>query len=237
MSWLTPEVAWGQAHRSLLDDAVPDVANLIEFHAKETGTARGRRRPDIQIVSRSAVVMTCAYWEAFCEDLAAEALRHLADHATAAADLPPALKRSIKAGLVSEAHELAIWDLADAGWRAVLRQRADLLSSNDDRSLNTPKTSQVKEFFHRNVGIRDITTSWRWHMNPPTKTTARLDDLVRLRGAVAHRGAPSGGVLKKHATDGLELVHRLAANSAEAVSEFLVAHTKVELPRIGPGQP
>jgi hypothetical protein len=106
--------AWGQAHRSLLDDAVPDIERLIEFHTKETGTAPGRRLPDIQIVSRSAVVMTCAYWEAFCEDLAAEALRHLAEHAADATKLPDVLKKTLKAGLLNEPHELAIWDRGSA---------------------------------------------------------------------------------------------------------------------------
>src|SRR5437879_25005 len=54
--------ARGLAHRSLLDGAVPDIERLIEFHAKETGEGRGRRRPDIQVVSRAAVVLTCASW-------------------------------------------------------------------------------------------------------------------------------------------------------------------------------
>jgi HEPN superfamily RiboL-PSP-like protein len=187
------ETAWGNAHRSLLDDAVPEVERLIDFHAKETGIARGRRRPDIQIVSRSAVVMTCAYWEAFCEDLAAEALLHLAEHATEGAKLPKELKKSLKANLLDEKNDLAIWSLADDGWRTVLRRRAALLRNDDDRSLNTPKSAQVREFFRRNPGIRDITSSWRWHKNPPDRTTMLLDGLVNLRGSIAHRGSPPGG--------------------------------------------
>jgi hypothetical protein len=54
------------------------------------------------------VVMTCAYWEAFCEDLAAESLLHLAEHATKGAKLPKELKKSLKANLLDEKNHLAI---------------------------------------------------------------------------------------------------------------------------------
>jgi hypothetical protein len=67
------------------------------------------------------------------------------------------------------------------------------MSNDDDRSLNTPKSAQVREFFRRNPGIRDITSSWRWHKNPPDRTTMLLDGLVNLRGSIAYRGSPPGG--------------------------------------------
>ncbi|KUL48994.1 HEPN domain-containing protein [Streptomyces sp. NRRL S-1521] len=224
--------AFGTAHRSLLDDAVPDIERLIEFHEKETGSARGRRRPEIQVVSRSAVVLTCASWEAFCEDLAAEALNHLADHAQKAADLPTEVQKTLKKLLLSEPHELAIWNLADDGWRAALRDRAVQLAKDDDRSLNTPKPDPVKGFFAQNVGIGDITATWKWHKNSPERTSQLLLDFVVLRGSIAHRRSPKGGVLKTDATKGLDLVQRLAAKSAEAVSAHLKKHTGVALPEL-----
>lgn len=233
-------LAYGKAHRSLLDDAVPDVTRLIEFHEKETGSAPGRRRPEIQVVSRSAVVLICAYWEAFCEDLAAEALHHLADNASDGISLPKELKKTFKSVLLNakeQQDELAIWRLAGDGWRTVLRERADLLVNDDDRSLNTPKTEQVKTFFQVNVGISNITTNWKWHKNNPARTTGLLDEFVTLRGAIAHRGSPSGGVLKGHATRGMDLVLRLAAASAKAVSDHLNKHTSVGLPELDDPEP
>lgn len=224
--------AYGTAHRSLLDDAVPDIERLIEFHQKETGSARGRRRPDIQVISRSAVVLTCASWEAFCEDLAAEALCHLADHTPTGSALPTEIKKTLKKTLLDEKNDLAIWDLADDGWRSVLRDRAVLLSSDEDRSLNTPKPDPVKEFFLRNVGIKDITAAWKWHKNDPSRTTQLLLDFVILRGSIAHRGSPQGGVLKLHATKGLDLIQRLAEKSAKRVSDHLAQHTGKGLPEL-----
>ncbi|MFV2196001.1 HEPN domain-containing protein [Nocardiopsis sp. LOL_012] len=224
-----PQAVRGKAHSTLLDSSVPDVSRLLEFHAKETGEGRGRRRPEIQVVSRSAVVLTCAYWEAFCEDLAAEALRHLADYAACGTDLPKELKKSLVKDLADDKDELAAWRLADEGWKKVLRDRADVLVSEDDRSLNTPKSKQVKEFFKKHVGVPDITKHWKWHKNSTSQTTQRLDDFVTLRGSIAHRGSPEGGVHKRDATNGLDLVQRLADKSAIAVSDFLEQHTGTRL--------
>ncbi|MFD9864463.1 HEPN domain-containing protein [Streptomyces alboflavus] len=226
--------AHGKAHRSLLDDALPDIQRLIDFHEKETGRARGRRRPEIQVVSRSAVVLICACWEAFCEDLAAEALCHLADHAPNGAALPNEIKKTLKNSLLDERNELAIWDLADDGWRTALRDRAEMLSRDEDRTLNTPKPTQVQEFFLKNLGLSDITASWRWHKNEPDRTRERLKNFVVLRGSIAHRGSPKGGVLKRDATDGLELIQRLADRSAERVSGHLLQHTGTGLPVLDP---
>lgn len=226
--------AYGQAHRSLLDDAVPDITRLVEFHEKETGTGRGYRRPEIQVVSRSAVVLICASWEAFCEDLAAEALQHLADHSPNGMALPDEVQKTLKASLLAEKHELTIWKLADDGWRTVLRDRAKSISSDDDRSLNTPKPEPVKGFFNKNVGISDITASWVWHKNDQERTTKLLEEFVVLRGSIAHRRSPTGGVRKKKATDGLDLVLRLAEKSAACVSDHLLTHTGVALPLLDP---
>jgi len=233
----TASMACGNAHRSFLDEAVPDIERLIDFHAKETGSAPGRRRPDIQVVSRSAVVLICASWEAFCEDLAAEALNHLADHAAEASALPKEIKKTLKKSLLNEHDELAIWALADGGWRDVLRQRAQLLSSDEDRTLNTPKPIQVKEFFLKYVGIPDITAAWKWHKNNPPRPADLLTKFVTLRGSIAHRGSPAGGVLKKHATDGLDLVQRLAHLSAKRVSEHVAEHAGVALPELEGPEP
>lgn len=47
------------------------------------GTARGRRF-DLEVLNKSAIVLITSYWEAYCEDIAAEAL----DHAQAEDQMP-----------------------------------------------------------------------------------------------------------------------------------------------------
>lgn len=219
-------LAYGQAHRTFLREAVPDIQRLIDFHTSETGAGPGRRRTDIQVVTRSAIVMTCASWEAFCEDLASEALRRLAIRTKDPADLPTEIKKTLKKSLLLDhKNELAIWSIAGRGWKDQLKQRANMIVSDDDRSLNTPKYKQVKEFFRENVGISDITQSWSWTRCQPETARRRLDAFVELRGSIAHRRAPAGGVLKREAVNSLDLVQRLATCTAKRVSEFLVETT------------
>jgi RiboL-PSP-HEPN len=224
-------MAYGKAHRAFLGDAVPDINRLIGFHASETGAGPGRRRPDIQVVTRSAIVMTCASWEAFCEDLVAEALRHLA-RAKSPDDLPNEVKKTLKNGLLKVPHDLAIWSIAGSGWRTQLRERAKVIEADDGNPqklpnaiLNTPKSHLVKEFFCVNVGIDDITSAWSWTRCKPETACRKLDDFVKLRGSIAHRRAPTGGVRKKQATDALDLVQRLAGCTARSVHEFLTVTT------------
>jgi hypothetical protein len=107
--------AYGQAHRTFLQEAVPDIQRLIDFHTSETGTGPGRRHTDIQVVTRSAIVMTCASWEAFCEDLASEALRKIAIRTKDPADPPTEIKKTLKKSLLGAKDDLAIWSIAGRG--------------------------------------------------------------------------------------------------------------------------
>ena len=222
---LRPGWSCGWAHRSLLDLALPDVQTLIDLHAQMTGTGPGSRPREVQVLSRSAIVLACAYWEAFCEDLIAEALNHFAKHAKTAAHLPNVLKKTIGKSLDTDKHELAMWAIADDGWRDVLRARAVKFRDDADRSLNSPKTREVKNFFEKELGLEDVTKTWSWSNNPVTHTTARLDNFVALRGTIAHRGAPNSGVRKSNATQNVDLVRRLGSATAHEVNIFVYKHT------------
>ncbi|MEE6260122.1 HEPN domain-containing protein [Plantactinospora sonchi] len=218
-------MAYGQAHHTFLREAVPDIQRLIDLHTSETGAGRGRRRTDIQVVTRSAIVMTCASWEAFCEDLASEALRKIAIRTKDPADLPAEIKKTLKKSLLAEKDDLAIWSIAGRGWKDQLKLRADMIVADEDRSLNTPKHRQVKSFFRENVGIGDITQCWSWVRCQPDTACRKLDEFVALRGSIAHRRAPAGSVYKREAVSSLDLVQRLASCTAKQVDEFLAKTT------------
>ncbi|MFF8387354.1 hypothetical protein ACF053_27440 [Streptomyces kanasensis] len=223
---------FGTAHRRLLDGAVSDARRLVELPPQEEGTGGGRSSPSCQAASRSAVVLICASWETFCGELAAEALNHLASHAPHSAALPKEVKKTLRESLLDTGSELAVWDLADDGWRAVLRTRAAWLT-RCDRSLRTVKPPQVKEFFRRNLGIVDITAAWLSDQSDQQRTVRLLDDFVALGSDIAHGRARVPGV-SGQARDGLELIRRLAEKTAEYASDHLRAHTGAALPEFGP---
>ena len=70
--------------RAAFDKNAADIERLLEIHADLGGDQRGRRFR-LEVLNKSAVVLITAFWEAYCEDLAAEALDHLIQHSKTAA--------------------------------------------------------------------------------------------------------------------------------------------------------
>jgi hypothetical protein len=103
-----------------------------------------------------------------CEDIAAEALEHLITNISTGSQLPKDLKKKIAADIKADLNELAMWDLADAGWRGKLTP-ASLLTAERNRKLNTPKADQIDELFVTALGLQDVSNSWRWKKCRPPR--------------------------------------------------------------------
>ncbi len=217
------------AQFSFIVEASPQIHRLLEIHRQIGGSGRGRRR-NLEMLNKSAIVLTCAFWEAFIEDLAAETLLHFTKKAESADALPKELKKSIVSDLNVAKHELAVWNLAGDGWRDILRQRATTIKSTEDRTLNTPTSANVETFFNKQAGIPDLTNSWRWAGVSASTARERLDKFVDLRNKIAHRGGPvENSVLKKDAQDGISLIERLANCSLKHVNTKTEEYTGIKL--------
>ena len=72
-------------------------------------------------------MLITAFWEAYCEDVAAEALQYVVRQTRDGGKLPKGLRKIVARELKADVNELAVWRLADKGWRKVLNSRlADL---------------------------------------------------------------------------------------------------------------
>ena len=81
--------------RHAFDQSAKDIERLLEIHQALGGDAKGRRHR-LEVLNKSAVVLITAIWEAYCENLAAEALRNIIKCAVSAG-IPPfpfALRKS-----------------------------------------------------------------------------------------------------------------------------------------------
>ncbi len=101
-----------------------DVDRLMEVHGEISGDSPGRKY-QVEVLNKSAVVLLCASWEAFCEDLVSEAVEHFVQHAPSANALPQLVRKRIAADF--KADEMRMWTLADGGWRQVLTARLSAL--------------------------------------------------------------------------------------------------------------
>lgn len=138
-----------------------DVEKLMELHQQEGGISRGRRH-NLEVLNKSAIVLITAYWEAYCEDIAAEGLAHIVKHAETSESLPQELKKEIAKELKKNENDLAVWQVADGKWRNHLQGRLEEQREARNRKLNTPKSENIKQLFASAVGIVEISDSWKW---------------------------------------------------------------------------
>ena len=73
--------------RKAFDRNAEDVDRLLEIHQNLGGDAQGRRFR-LEVLNKSAIILITAFWEAYCEDIAAEALEHVINHVPTASELP-----------------------------------------------------------------------------------------------------------------------------------------------------
>ena len=203
--------------RMAFDRNVEDVERLLAIHADVGGDAQGRRF-GLEVLNKSAIVLITAFWEAYCEDLAAEALEHLVDHVSSGSLLPKELKRKIAADIKAEPNDIAMWDLADSGWKVRAKTRLATLMTERNRRLNTPKSDQIDDLFAAAIGMSGVSGAWRWKTMSVTQARTKLDKFVELRGAIAHRGAASSGVKKVQVKSYLGHVKRLVGKTGGRVN-------------------
>jgi hypothetical protein len=173
--------------RRVFDKNAEDIDRLLEIHRDLGGDDRGRRF-SLEVLNKSAVVLITAIWEAYCEDLAAEALNHIVNHLKSATALPKELKKRIAKELKTDPNEIAVWDLADSGWRTKIKSRLVALAEERNRKLNTPKSDGIDQLFADAIGLLGISGEWRWRRMTAETAKNKLDKYVTMRGAIAHRG-------------------------------------------------
>lgn len=215
-----PSKAWVS-----FNDNLKDVERLLDLHTKEGGAAQGRRY-GLEVLNKSAIVLITSYWEAYCEDIAAEALEHIVKHATSSDALPKSLKKQIAAELEKDNHELSVWKISDDKWRSYLQARLTQLQEARNKKLNTPKTGNIDELFEHAVGITKLSSCWHWLPTMTvSRTTEKLDRFVTLRGSIAHRGTSSKSVTKPVVVDYLDFIKKLASKTGGKVNTHVKAVT------------
>jgi hypothetical protein len=206
--------------RAAFDKNALDVERLLEIHSDVGGDAKGRRF-GLEVLNKSAIVLLTAIWEAYCEDVAAEALEHLVAHVASGSALPKELKKRIVVDIRADHNELAMWDLADGGWKLRARARLASVTTERNRRLNTPKSEQIDELFASAVGLAGVSDAWHWKKMSATRARDKLNKYVTLRGAIAHRGAAAAAVKKAQVQDYFKHVKRLVAKTGGRVNSHV----------------
>lgn len=214
--------------RKHFDENAGDIERLLELHQEKGGTLPGRRR-GLEVLNKAAIILITSFWEAYCEDIAAEGLEHLVKHGNPDG-LPKLIKQIIAKELKSDANELSIWALCGDGWKEILTNRLKNLQDQRNRRLNAPKTQNVDELFERALGLQSISSSWKWAKKMTVKRAReKLDKYINLRGEIAHRGIAANTVTKAQVEDYFDFIKHLVSKTGATVNAQMRTVTGVPI--------
>jgi hypothetical protein len=134
----------------------------------------------MEVLNKSAVILLCAIWEAYCEDLADEALRHLLAHCPDSSTLPKTLQNRMAKELKDDPHDLSLWKLAGSGWKTHMHGRLAALKSRRDFDWNNPKAVNVEKLFEEAGGHRRPNGGMALEACEPTVRSAEVGSACRV---------------------------------------------------------
>jgi hypothetical protein len=173
--------------KAKFDQNCGDINRLLEIHTEIAGDTPGRKY-GVAVLNKSAVVLICAFWEAYVEDLVAEALDSIIGNTTDFSKLPTDLRKIVAKTVKQDPHELSPWNLAGDGWKVVLTTNLVVAKGKYLGNWNTPKSANIRELFAQALGLPDLPAKWQRAYLTNARAIGKLDAFVTLRGQIAHRG-------------------------------------------------
>jgi hypothetical protein len=210
-----------------LVENLDDIRELMKYHKRITHGRTGRPH-GVEVLNKSAVVLAIACWEAFVEDLAESAFRHLLSFTGDPNSMPSKVRAHLGQKLRNDENPLTVWRLAGDGWRAELETHKTAVLADTIGKLNTPRPDQVDKLFEELTGFRNLSSQWRWHGMSNAQAKERLGGLVALRGAIAHRVSATSYVRKTEVVRSVGFIQRLAAISSNRMCDHLQTVTHLQ---------
>jgi hypothetical protein len=126
-------------------------------------------------------------WESFIEDTVTEQVERRLGEASVPSEMPSIFNSVADEWLdpirSPKRHGPDLIQWAGNGWKALIR---DSLTRTLD-IFHTPNSENTNQLFKRFLGIA-IRRHWSWQAVSTTKACQQLDELIKLRGRVVHRG-------------------------------------------------
>ena len=158
-------------------ELLTDVRKLQETHYSLSEGRVGRK--NLGFITRSAVVMLCAAWERYNENLLLEIIDKILEENISANDLPTPVKQNISNKVRKHKNDIYPIELADNGWKNLWKGYA----TNDTELLHTPNSKKLSILFKQNIGIEDYTSFWI------INSVEKINNFVKARGEIAHNGS------------------------------------------------
>lgn len=167
-----------------------DVENLFLLHSTVTEGVQGRNRHLTPSLLKSSIILICACWETFVEDLCREGAEHISNRLDDPDKLPNSIKEKIAIDLRNTKNPLDIWKISGEKWALLYKEKIISMCDGLVGGLNTPNYNNVKDLLHAAFDIRDVKVYWNWQGMESSQAVQKLNTLVSMRGTLAHGGQP-----------------------------------------------
>ncbi|GAB6197557.1 HEPN domain-containing protein [Lysobacter xanthus] len=197
-------------HTALLIDNVSEVRRLRTFRSPVAGTSK-------EVLYKSSIVLLVACWESYVEDLASHSLEYMIETSDSPATFPPLVLDRVSSSYNGQ----KMWSLAGDGWKQALRDNFKTVLGKTTGVFNTPRADDVDGLFKKVIGLEDVSHAWHWEGTTRDEACQKLNELVTLRGSIAHRVKADQAVSLATVKAAEELVYFLAVKSHNRTLSFL----------------
>lgn len=187
-----------------------DVDRIIESHGDLNHEGMGRR--GLGHITRSGVLMLCAAWELYLEELTSESARFLIDRVTSPDQLPLPVQKEISKVVRDSKHELKPLEMAGDGWATIYQNHVGQSVS----ALNTPKSTNLDPLLKKLLGVEEISNCW-------SAGKREINAFVTARGDIAHRGRDAGYITINRLYEYRGLIVRAALDTDNYMADHLQA--------------
>ena len=204
-----------------------EVDRLLEIHVEVSGSGSGRPS-GVEVLNKSAIVLLVACWESYVEDVATRSFDFVLKKARSHDDIPTKVLTGATKDLRESDNHKRIWELAGEGWKAVLQSHRERVLERFVRPFHSPKAQNIDLLFRDLLGVATISNSWSWPGMSAARSVKKLDQLIALRGEIAHKVKTSEPVRKSVAAGYVEFVFRLSAELSNSVGQYLTEQVSAE---------
>lgn len=197
-------------HTQLLIDNIKEVRLLRRYR-------KAPNAKDKEVLYKSCIVLLVACWESFVEDLVTHALEHMVENCESPKNFPATVLDSVS----SAYNGPKMWVIAGEGWRQVLKDNLKAYLGKTTGIFNTPRAEQVDALFKKIIGLDSLSHNWHWDGKDYKAVCKELDDLITLRGSIAHRVKSDVTVTMEHVSSAEALVLYLAVRSHNQTRSYL----------------
>lgn len=190
-------------------ELLEDVNQLRTTHFEYSKGLRGRKK--LGFLTRSSIVMLCAAWERYNENVLLECIDKILETNIEATSLSKYVKEYLSSKVKENKSNIYPIELADNGWKNLWKGYA----VNETNALNTPNSENLNKLFRRFIGIEDYTLMWH------RKSISKTNDFIKVRGEIAHNGSKAKYVRFNKLLDNIETIIDNAIQIDYSLSQHL----------------